>query len=235
MKTAVYVDGFNLYYGMARPLNCKWVNLQELFEKQFSSEEIHKISFFEALISGPTRRNQEAYVSALESLGKVHVVLGEMKGKPRKCRVLECCHEGTRQWQDYEEKHTDVSIAISMVDDAHRGKYEKLILVTADTDLVPAVRMAKIIRPSLQITLCIPALHKKRIWGARPLAVLCDMATRLNADMLLKCQFPRSFRDANNDDHACPAEWSIAPLDRADRWRRQNARGHLEVLPPWCK
>lgn len=234
MTAAVYVDGFNLYYGVAKALNCRWVDLQTLFEAQFPNDDIRQIYFFEAIISGPHRVHQEAYVRAIDSLDKVQVVLGQMKDKPRTCKVDSCTFGGERMWMDHEEKHTDVSIAITMVDDAHRGGYDKLILVTGDTDLVPAVRMAKIIRPQLQITLCIPAMHKSRIFGARPIADLCDRTTRVDAELFVKSQFPRTFTDILGRRHSIPAHWRIAPKDAVRDWKRDHATDYLPNLPAWC-
>ncbi len=147
MTAAVYIDGFNFYYGLARPLNCRWANIEALFQAQFPNDDIRQIYFFEAMIEGPHRIHQDKYIQAVESLSSVQVVLGEMKAKNRLCKVNSCAYSGDRFWTEHEEKHTDVSIAITMVDDAHKAGYDKLILVTADTDLVPAVRMAKTIRP----------------------------------------------------------------------------------------
>ena len=38
-----------------------------------------------------------------------------------------------------EEKRTDVNIAIQMLEDAYEDRCDKLILVSGDSDLVPAV------------------------------------------------------------------------------------------------
>lgn len=234
VTACVYIDGFNFYYGLAKPLNCKWVDLRTYFQRLYRSDDIKQILFFQAKILGPHLTHQEAYLNALSDMG-VDVVLGEMKRKRRHCRVSQCHFSGDRTWPDAEEKFTDVSIGIQMVHDAHRAAFEKQILVTADTDLVPAIRLAKVVRPQTQISLCIPALHKARIWGAAPIGAQVDRATQANADLLVKCQWPAVFTSPAGTVHRRPGAWQEAPLTAATDWRHLNGNHHLPVLPKWCR
>lgn len=57
------------------------------------------------------------YVSALESTG-VETVLGNFKRKPRNCRSCNA------MWDSHEEKETDVNIAVRLVADAYKDKYD---------------------------------------------------------------------------------------------------------------
>lgn len=234
MTAAVYIDGLNLYYGVAKPLDCKWVDLQKFLEAHFPNDDIRRIYFFEAMVSGPHRAHQAAYMAALETLPKVQVVLGEMKNKKRRCGVASCTYSGDRTWPGHEEKHTDVSIAITMVDDTHRAAYEKLILVTADTDLKPAVAMARSVRPQQKITLCIPGLEKGRIWGSKEVGVLAGKATRLDAELFVKSQFLPNFVDPNGTTHSRPALWRTAPTTAVSDWRAKHPGQWLQALPAWC-
>ena len=164
---------------------------------------------------------------------KLRVVLGEMKKKERKCYVPACTYAGLRTYPYHEEKHTDVSIAITMIEDTHRASYDKMILVTADTDLLPAVRLAKHIRPQQEIVLCMPALDKKRIFGAKPMAVIADSFTRADAELFVKCQFDENVTDANGVTHTRPAAWREAPATAVQTWRKANSDRWLPNLPNW--
>ncbi|MBI5707069.1 MAG: NYN domain-containing protein [Armatimonadetes bacterium] len=231
MATAVYIDGFNLYYGLAKPLGCKWVDLQQHFERQFPQDDILFIGFYEALVTGPNRANQEAYLDALQTKPKVRVVLGEMKPKRRECRVAGCDYKGPRDYPGFEEKHTDVSIAIAIVDDTHRGLYDKLIVVTGDTDIVPAIALAKKRRPEQQIVTCIPALDKERILGAKPLVDVSDRYTRVDAGLFPHCQFPTSFLDTTGVKHTRPNSWRQAPGDAVQKWISAHRDRWLTKMP----
>jgi hypothetical protein len=77
----------------------------------------------------------QTYINAVHSRG-VNYTLGEFKPKMVDCRAK--CGES---FDMKEEKQTDVNIAVTMLELA--DEYDKLILVTADSDQVPAVRLLR--------------------------------------------------------------------------------------------
>ena len=50
MRTIVYVDGFNLYYGLLRGTRHKWLDLKDLFEKLLPRNDIALVKYFTARI-----------------------------------------------------------------------------------------------------------------------------------------------------------------------------------------
>ena len=53
MRTFVYVDGFNLYYGALRGTPWKWLDLPALFAKVLQPRhDILKVKYFTARVSG---------------------------------------------------------------------------------------------------------------------------------------------------------------------------------------
>jgi uncharacterized LabA/DUF88 family protein len=67
--------------------------------------------------------------------------LGVIEGRFQE-RVTICrwCGAGHRS---FEEKETDVNIATAIVRDAARDAYDMALLITADSDLCPAIRVAR--------------------------------------------------------------------------------------------
>ena len=71
MRTYVYVDGFNLYYGAIKGSSWKWLDLVALFEKVLQSyHEILAVKYFTARVSGtrsdPSKpQRQDVYLRAL--------------------------------------------------------------------------------------------------------------------------------------------------------------------------
>lgn len=66
VKTWVYVDGFNLYYGALKGTSYKWLNLKAFCEQIFPNpHSIEKIKYFPARVSGAqdadAPRRQAAY------------------------------------------------------------------------------------------------------------------------------------------------------------------------------
>ena len=72
MRMFVYVDGFNLYYGVLKGTSWKWLDLVALVEKVLQQHhDILKVKYFTARVSGtPTdqskRQRQEVYLRTLQ-------------------------------------------------------------------------------------------------------------------------------------------------------------------------
>lgn len=118
-RTAVYVDGFNLYHGTVKGTAFKWLNLERYFELLRNADDVVRINYFTAPMHGPQGLRQDVYLRALATLPKVNVILGKYKTKRVLCNVTSCIHAGDRMFATWEEKRTDVNIAVRMLDDAY--------------------------------------------------------------------------------------------------------------------
>jgi len=114
MRTNVYVDGFNLYYGAVKGTPYKWLNLEELCKLLLPNEDIHRIRYFTALVSGrpsdpQAPQRQQIYLRALSTLPRVTIHLGRFMAKTKQRPLV----NGTGYvWvHDTEEKGSDVNIA----------------------------------------------------------------------------------------------------------------------------
>jgi hypothetical protein len=70
MKTIVYVDGFNLYYGAVKGTPYRWLNIARMCELLLPRDRVHQIKYFTALVNprphDPDQRvRQETYLRAL--------------------------------------------------------------------------------------------------------------------------------------------------------------------------
>ncbi len=72
------------------------------------------------------------FIKANEAEG-VRITYGEFKRKQRKCP------ERKSLIKTFEEKQTDVNIAIRLFELAAQDRYDNAIIVSGDTDLIPAV------------------------------------------------------------------------------------------------
>jgi hypothetical protein len=123
-SVSVYVDGFNLYHALVRFRDdkVKWLDLRALSQRLIrpKTEEIKAINYFSAYadwLPGPKSRHEE-YVKALMACG-VHCILGHFKSKDRRCKSCGAA------WVAHEEKETDVSIGIAMLNDATKASTRK--------------------------------------------------------------------------------------------------------------
>jgi len=193
-RTIFYVDGFNLYYGAVRATPAlKWLNLERYCKLLRPHDEIVSIRYFSALVTGPTRPNQENYLRALSTTPVVEVILGKFKQKNVKCGVTTCSSPGQKWYQMPEEKRTDVNIAVFMLDDAYQNACDQMIIFSGDSDLVPAINMVRKRFPAKKIIVYVPSRDPVR--GA---AVELRTAAHVNRTLPLHCfqsrNSPTSFR-----------------------------------------
>ena len=78
------------------------------------------------------------------------MVQGRFQKKTHECRSC------GGQWVSYEEKETDVSIAVQLVEDGVRGVFDTALLISADSDLCPAVRSLKRLNPGKRVIAVFP-------------------------------------------------------------------------------
>jgi len=86
MRTHVYVDGFNLYYGAVKGTPYKWLNLVELAKQVLpASHMIERVKYFTARVSGAANpdapKRQHAYLLALKTLTEVEIFYGRFLAK----------------------------------------------------------------------------------------------------------------------------------------------------------
>lgn len=137
-RIIVYVDGFNLYFGMIEAGfdYCKWLNLKLLSENIINEKQkLVEVKYFTSRVSNnpDKQKRQSVYLEALESVG-VKIYYGHYQRD-----MVECKRCGN-VWQDYNEKMTDVNIATQILVDAYNNAYDAAILISGDSDLVPPIK-----------------------------------------------------------------------------------------------
>lgn len=205
-RSIIYIDGFNLYYGAVKGTPYKWLNLERFFTLLRQDDDIQAIKYFTALIDGSHRSNQETYLLALATLPLVHIYLGKFKTKSVKCLVPACRHIGSRFFRMQEEKRTDVNIAVHMLADAFNDSCERLVVVSGDSDLVPAIRELKRNRLDREVIVYVPANDPTR-GAAVEIRAAADKAKTLPNILLQKAQFPAKLRSTENGWIEKPVFW----------------------------
>ena len=208
-RTIIYIDGFNLYYGALKGTPHKWLNLERYFSLLRPHDDIRAIKYFTAMVTGPTRAHQVTYLNALATLPLVEVILGKFKKKRVHCGEPSCSHAGNRLFETVEEKRTDVNIAVLMLDDAYQNACDQFVLISGDSDLVPALNLIRARFPSKRIVVYVP--HSLALSTTRGFAVELRSAAHVNRDLplnLLKLsQFPSSVPDGAGGSITKPAAW----------------------------
>lgn len=150
LRTIVYVDGFNLYYGSLKGTPYKWLDLAEYFRKTLPKEcTLVKVKYFTAKVSPlpndlDAPKRQDVYLRALRahSGAAMEIIEGHFLIKNKRAplradptRIVEIIQA--------EEKGSDVNLAVELVNDAWLNAFDCAAVVSNDGDLARALKIAK--------------------------------------------------------------------------------------------
>ena len=182
-KTAVYVDGYNLYYGRLRNTTYKWLDLVRLFDELLTVQDgvarIEAVKLFSAhaLARFASHGNasvqaQQAYHRALQTLypERFSIVLGT-HSMDNSGALVPVFRDGmpydrndrVRVWK-IEEKKTDVNLA--MYRDAAKGLYDQVVLCSNDSDAEPVLQALREDFPALVIGVVTPVSPPDSVKGS---------------------------------------------------------------------
>lgn len=196
LRTIVYIDGYNLYYGLLRNSPFKWLDLFALFRDHVLAQdaELLTVRYYTAPVLGrmcdspESPQRQRIYLQALRKRYPREIVIIEGKmiaATPfqRLVRPLaEVPHVEKVQVYDFIEKKTDVNLAADLINGAWSKAYEQAVVCSNDTDLEAALASVRQYHPHLRLGLVapIPGDDQRRIatdlkrhthW-AKPLSVI---------------------------------------------------------------
>ena len=167
-RVVFVVDGFNLYHSLrdvARPTcqSTRWLDLHALCDSYLylvgNGAHTEAIHYFTALANhressspGTVLRHKD-YIAALQDTG-VTVSIANFKRKTDFRRLRDCDVRLGRkgkwrhltwlpfdiQFTRYEEKETDVAIAVKLVEVVVTNACDTAVVVSGDTDIIPAIK-----------------------------------------------------------------------------------------------
>lgn len=198
----VYVDGFNLYYGLRELARRRllWLDLVKLSRSLRPRSQLLQVKYFTApvLDDPPAASRQAAYQQALlaQNPGMITITQGRYQRK-----TVECKSCGST-WQSYEEKETDVNIATTLVADAGMRRAKAALIASADSDLVPAIETAREVAPGLFMA----AVFPPRRYSAE-LEALMPRSFHLSHARIRQAQMPDVVKDDDGHEYRRPAKW----------------------------
>jgi len=212
-KVNCYIDGFNLYHSAFKRHivhidgnpervgwpELRWQNLRVLMEQFIvpEKETIGQIYYFSAVAEWlPSKAEKHhRYIEALKTQN-ILPILGKFKEKEKKCQAT--CKE---IFISHEEKESDVNVAIYMLSDLLLDKCETAYLISGDSDMKPAILLAKKLCPNKRIGLIIPPYQK-----ASDLRNSVDFFKKVTKNHLKKSLLPREIISGNEIIQA-PINW----------------------------
>lgn len=223
MRTAVYIDGFNLYYRLLKEKpQFKWLNPHLLVQELLSAQHhITQVNYYTARISArandpeaPAR--QAIYLNALESVPTIRVHEGNFL-VTHPWMALAQPPEARPSPYDWtlpppvvvkvvktEEKGSDVNLASHLVRDAFTDAFDVAVVLSNDSDLVEPIRIVTQ-EVGKRVGLLVPVKS--------PTASLVRAASfhlHVRPGHLAKAQFPDRIELGNGSVIAKPSSWVTA-------------------------
>ena len=148
MRTNIYVDAFNLYYGCLKGTPYRWLNLEALCRIMLPQDTIQQIKYFTArVIARPHDPNKlirhDTYLRALATLPKVSITYGHYLSHPVRMPLVNPPPGGPYMAQviKTEEKGSDVNLASHLLMDACRDAFDIAVVISNDSDLLEPIRL----------------------------------------------------------------------------------------------
>lgn len=211
------IDGFNMYHaldverGNGKPYQrFKWIDYWKLAECfKGAGGTVKRVVLFTAYLPDdePWQKDKNSRHAKLVAANKacgVDIVLGRFLKRRLDFNVRPS--ELRLSIPRLEEKRTDVNIAVTLAGLAYDAAYDKLLLFTADSDLVPAVEEAQRRHANGEIVV-VPPIERGGIAKALIGAAGKKMTMTTKHLAASRLPDPATVNTVTGQSVACPAEW----------------------------
>jgi len=204
MKTIVYIDGFNLYYGALKGTPYRWLDLAKLCKLLLPRDDIRQIKYFTALVtSRPANPDQAArqqtYLRAIQTIPNLQIIYGHFL-RHEIMMPLAPPRTGHIKVIKTEEKGSDVNLAVHLISDGFRDAYDAAVVVSNDSDLLPPIKFVKEELGKL-VGILNPQKHPSVV-----LAATAHFVKNIRPTVLSNSQLPPTLTDAKGA-FTKPARW----------------------------
>lgn len=160
-RVTFYIDGFNFYYGLKRTKRVEpqwadyyWIDLVKFCGSFLGDNQVlEKVIYFTASpLNTEKSSRQSAFLNANRLLNKerFEIVRGKYIDKTITCP--NCKYSISRP----EEKKTDVNISVRIIADCVMNATDIVVLISADSDLVPPIEFIQKHYPQKRIKVYFP-------------------------------------------------------------------------------
>ena len=200
-RVIVYIDGYNLYYGL-RTKGWKWaywLNIQVLAQHLLKpAQNLVNTKYFTSIVKSPpdTQRRQAIFLEALQTLRDIQFFYGHFLSNPFTCHSCGSVH------MIYHEKMTDVNIAVEMITDAFADRFDVALLVSADSDLVGPINAIRTLFPKKRVIAAFPPAR-----NSEALKKAASGYVHIGRNVLYQSLFPDSLVKPDGIVLHRPGEW----------------------------
>jgi uncharacterized LabA/DUF88 family protein len=185
-RVAAYIDGFNLYYGIHQGgRRHLWLDLEGLARSLLKPhQQLVAVRYFTAPVRDDPAAlsRQQLYWNALSAHSSLlEIRVGRFQRKSKRC--FSC----NNSWFEYEEKESDVALGAAIVADGARAMFDTAMIISADSDMVSAVRELKSLVPEVRVVAAFPPNR-----DSSELKRNCDAFMRIGDAKIRQAQLPET-------------------------------------------
>jgi uncharacterized LabA/DUF88 family protein len=210
IRLAFLIDGFNVYHSIValerkKGNNVKWLDLYRLCNSYChlfgKTAKLESVYYFSALAlhlqnKNPGRiKRHRIYIKCLKD-SAVKIELGRFKKKSVYCKNC------SKKFMAYEEKETDVAIAVKVLELFSKDLCDTIVILSGDTDLSPVIRSCQNIFPNKKVVFAFPYARKNK-----ELIKLAPNSFSIHPKQYLKYQFPDPYIFSNGKKISKPKNW----------------------------
>lgn len=199
-KVIAYIDGFNMYHGIRRNLSesNQWLDYRKLVQHYlWKTDELVGIVYFTAEPRWDKVKiaQHNTYLDVLKKHLGIHIVSGNYTSVSKtfiswKHPVIDPANAIVKPkkftYKTFEEKQTDVNMALTIFDDGIMDRYDKTLLFTGDSDIAPSIQRVKRYKTKEFVSI-LPIG-----WRGRVISGICDSHHSITAEVLQSCLLPES-------------------------------------------
>jgi len=200
-RVIAYVDGHNLYHGL-RARRWKWfywLDIQAMVGHLLKPNQVLKTTkYFTTRVKKPEdkRKRQEVFLEALETLSNFEIYYGRFLADTVRC------HKCGHTYETHHEKMTDVNIAVELMSDVFRDRFDVALLVSGDGDLVGPVEAVRRLFVDKRVVVAFPP---RRV--SKALKRTANASTHISRKVLSSSVFPGEIVKPDGRILRRPSEW----------------------------
>ena len=177
IRTGIFIDGYNLYYGRLRGSPYKWLDvvalMREIVRVQHGAADVECVRYFTAPAKEAFASHGKASVIAQQSYHRAlaarnpapgfEIVYGthafDRAGSllPRFVEGRPCDKSDRVRVWSLEEKQTDVNLALAMYRGCAKDRLEQIVVCSNDSDVEPVLRAIGEDFPDVRLGVVTPA------------------------------------------------------------------------------
>jgi uncharacterized LabA/DUF88 family protein len=151
-RVIVFVDGNHVYHRMENEYGTHALDIKQLAEKLCTiTRQLIQIRYyytpFKQHVNSAKYKEQQMYLETIKRIPNIELIPGKYIKKPiilSKATMAKISHLVTRdELTTYVEKGVDVNIAVDMIHLSAENQYDDAILLSGDSDFVPAITQVR--------------------------------------------------------------------------------------------